>query len=154
MNVRNAILRAAPVLAEYGQIDRGILMAWLIRAGLSRDQAHDALRFIPLAFARELLVGMGVVLPDTYVRVTGGEQNERRLDEEPFFREALAMAPQVGAEIGADAFGKIAMASPELLAVNAALNAGVQADGLIASDPIIECDAIAQPRRPWWQFWR
>jgi hypothetical protein len=74
MNVRSSIQRAAPVLAQYGSIDQGILLA---------------------------------------------------------FREAAAMAPQILAELGSDAFT------------------------LVASPPLIEWpdSPPEQQQRPWWKFW-
>ena len=154
-NIAAAIRLAVPVLAERGTLDRGILMAWLIRAGLSKEQAHDAIRFIPLAFGREILNGLGVVLSDTYVRVRDGQEEERPLAAEPFYRQAAELAPT----FAADLFNPVAMQSSEFQAVNQALHAGAQPDGLVASAPVIEWERddaapAAEPSaRPWWKFW-
>lgn len=157
MNVDTAIRRAVPILAEHGSSDPSILPIWLIRAGLSREQAHDAVRFIPLAFAREILGGMGVVLSDSYIRyfAADGRSEEQELAEEEFYTEALKAVPILTSELGGDVFTKVATLSSELQAVNQALNAGVQAEGLIASQPLIEWDRPAgeSSSRPWWKFW-
>jgi hypothetical protein len=151
MNITEAIRRAVPILAEHGSTDFSMLPIWLIRGGLSRAHAHDAMRFIPLAFGREILAGMGVVLADTYVRVSDGKDEERPLADEPFFVEAsklvTAFAP--------DLFSAVAMQSSEFQAVNQALHAGAQPDGLVASPPMIEWDRpVEEPSaRPWWKFW-
>jgi hypothetical protein len=149
MNVETAIRRAVPILAERGQTD--IVMVWLIRAGLSREHAHDAMRFIPLAFGREILGGMGVALDDSYVRMSDGTQEERTLADEPFYREAQKLTTAFPPEV----FTAVAMQSSEFQAVNQALNAGAQPDGLVASPPMIEWNrpADAPSSRPWWKFW-
>lgn len=156
MNVKAAIRRAAPVLARYGTIDQGVLTAWLIRSGLSRYEAEQAARFVPLAFARPVLQGMGVQLSDTYIRMAGGTEEERKLADEPFFADAFEVAPAVMSEIGSEAFNAIVMASPELMALNDALNAGVSPDGLVASPPVVtwmSAPAEPPPAKPWWKFW-
>jgi len=157
MNVRDAIRRAAPVLAQYGQGDPQILLAGLLRAGLSNEQAHDAVRFIPLAFGRDVLDGAGVVFSDTYLRIAGPQSagEERPLNDEPFFREALSLATLVATEIGFDAFNTVAMQSSEFQALNNALNAGAQLENLIASPPAMMYDtaAAAPAKPPWWKFW-
>jgi hypothetical protein len=157
MNVRDAIRRAAPVLAQHGQVDSEFLLAWLLRAGLSKEQAHDAVRFIPLAFGRDVLEGVGVVFSDTYLRIAGAESagEERALNDEPFFREALSLAPLVASEIGFDAFNTVAMQSSEFQAINNALNAGAQVENLVASPPAMMYDATtaAPAKRPWWKLW-
>lgn len=153
MNIRDAILRAAPVLAQDGHNSE----AGLLRAGLSKEQAHDAIRFIPLAFGREVLTGVGVEFSDTYVRLVGSQQDERALNDEPFFREALALAPVVAAEAGFDVFNAIAMQSSEFQALNSALNAGAQVENLVASPPVVMCDSVAaapaKQEKPWWKVW-
>lgn len=149
MNVATAILRAAPVLARYGNADPAILKAWLLREGLSGEQAHDAARFVPLAFGREILGGMGITLADSYIRVVAGERQERPLGDEPFFREALRLAPG----LGGDVVTAVAMQSSELDAVNQALHAGANPADLVASPPVIECESVEPQKRPWWKFW-
>jgi len=156
MNVRSSIQRAAPVLAQYGSIDQGILLAWLIRSGLSRADALNAIRFVPLAFAREILSGSGVAFDDTYIRVRAdGSKEEHPLSGEPFFREAAGMASQIMAEVGSDAFTAIICLSSEFDAVNQALNAGASPEYLVASPPLVEWPDLppAQQQRPWWKFW-
>jgi hypothetical protein len=155
MNTATAIRRAIPVLAEHGSSD-DIANIWLIRAGLSRKQAHDARRFIPLAFGREILGGMGVSLPDTYYRVTGGGNEERPLANEPFFQESMQSAQALGRELGGETFTTIATQSAELQALNQALNAGASPDGLVAGSPFIEWDAALDNEveaEPWWKVW-
>jgi len=154
MNVTEAIHRAAPVIALHGDNEPVILTVWLIRAGLSRKQAHDAQRFIPLAFAREIMNGTGILLPDTYVRVESSNQEERALNDEPFFAEATRLAPSIASALGTDAFTAVAVQSSELQAFNQALHAGSQPEDLIVGPPFVQCEVIEEkPERPWWKFW-
>jgi hypothetical protein len=157
MSVAKAIRRAVPILAEHGSSDPSILVIWLIRAGLSREEAHDAVRFIPLAFGRQILSGMGVSLEDSYVRVStsDGAREEKALAGEAFFREALTAAPILAAELGGEVFTKVAMLSSEFQAVNQALHAGASPEYLVASPPQVEWSRPAGelPSRPWWKFW-
>lgn len=158
MNAAAAIRRALPVLAERGTIDAGILRAWLIRGGLSRADAAAAVRFIPLALGRAILLeGLGVVLSDTYLLVNeaAGTREEKRLAGEPFFAETMKLAPALGAEFGVDMVSAVALLSSEVQAVNAALNAGADAKDLVASLPVIPWeDGIDNaPAKPKWKFW-
>jgi hypothetical protein len=155
MNVATAIRRAIAILAEHGRTDSSILRASLLRAGLSSQQAHDAVRFVPLAFGRQILAGMGVELPDSYIRVRAvdGRREEKPLAEEPFYREALKAAPILGSELGGDVFTNVALLSSELQAVNEALNAGANPEGLVASPPLIEWNRPPSLPPPWWKFW-
>ena len=150
MNTSAAVRRAIPVLAQYGHVDPMILRAWLLRAGLSRKQAHDAARFIPILFGREILGDMGPTLSDTYIRMSDGQSTEVKLDDEEFYREALKAAPATDTET----FRSIAMRSSELQAVNNALNAGADVANLVLSPPVIEWEAgLVEEPKPWWKFW-
>lgn len=155
MNVRTAIERAVPLLAQYGNSDQEILLAWMLRNGIPRAEALQAIRFIPLAFARDVLDGMGVTLSDTYIRVVGDAQEERPLQDEPFYREALELAPVMAAEFGFDAFEAITYLSSEFQAINSALNAGASPENLVGSPPLITWpEAPPEPaKRPWWKVW-
>ncbi len=153
MDIGRSIRRAVPLLAQYGNMDQGILLAWLIRAGMSRQEAHDAMRFVPLAFGRELLKGMGVVLSPAYINMTAGAREERALDKEPFYRAAMWLASLIAKEDAA-MFSIVATQSSEVQAVNAALNGGADAAGLVASPPVIECTMpTCATLKPWWRFW-
>lgn len=151
MNVPAAIRAALPVLVQYGHVDRVVLRAWLVRYGLTNPQALAVIRFVPLAFGREVMNGMGVQFPETYVRVVGEHREERALADEPFFREAVALAPQ----LPRDAVTTIALQSAELQALNAALHGGANPQDLVAGPPVIEFEPNEREATPraWWKFW-
>ena len=138
MSVRSAIYKAVPLLARHGPQDAGILLAWLLREGLSRYDADRVIRFVPLAFGREILQGSGVTLSDTYVRIQGEQREERPLAGEEFFREASALAPTVARNFGQETFTAIVFQSSEFHAVNNALNSGASPEYLVAGPPVIE----------------
>jgi hypothetical protein len=154
VNVRTAIERAVPLLAQYGNGDQAILLASMLRDGIPRAEAEQAIRFVPLAFARDALDGMGVTLSDTYLRITGDSQEERPLQDEPFYREALALAPYMAAQFGFDAFEAVTYLSSEFQAINSALNAGASAENLVASPPAITWPTPPEAaKRAWWKVW-
>jgi hypothetical protein len=155
LNVTAAIFRAVPILAQYSDDDSGIVRIGLLRAGLSPEQTTEAVAFIPLAFGRELLTGMGVTLSDSYVQAgDGGSRVERKLADEPVFSEALKLAPRIAAEMGQGVFTAVALQSSELKAVNETLNQGADPASLVASSPVVLLPhAPAHDKRPWWKFW-
>jgi len=155
VNVTAAIFRAVPILAQYSDDDSGLVRIGLLRAGLSPEQTTEAIAFIPLAFGRELLSGMGVTLSETYMQASdGGSGVERRLADEPMFSEARKLVPRIAAEMGQGVFTAVALQSSELKAVNEALNQGADPVNLVASPPVVLLPhAPARDKRPWWKFW-
>lgn len=158
MNAAAAIRRAVPILAQYGATDREIVRVWLIRNGLSRVEAARTLRFVPLALGRAMLLsGLGMSLSDSYLMINeaAGSREERKLADEPFFAEAMRLAPALGSEFGVDAVSAVALQSFEVRAVNDALNAGAQPEDLVGSMPVVEWESGIDDavERPWWKFW-
>jgi len=155
MNVEAAIEKAVPLLAQYGGGDQAILLEWMLLRDIPRSDALQAIRFIPLAFARNVLDGMGVTLSDTYLRIVGGSQEERPLRDELFYREALELAPHMAAQFGADTFNAVVFLSSEFQAIHSALNAGASPENLVGSPPVITWpeEPPEQVKKPWWKVW-
>jgi hypothetical protein len=156
VNAAAAIRRAIPVLAEHGSVDRVILRTYLIRNGLSKLEAVAAMRFIPLALGRAILLeGLGIALPDSYLLVHGDAREERKLAGEKFFSATMWLASTLRTDYGAALLGHVALLSSEVQAVNAALNAGSRPEDLVASLPAVlwEEGVDDVPPRPWWKFW-
>src|ERR1051326_6654700 len=84
-----------------------------------------------------------------------GTREEKNLADEAFFAETMRLAPALGAELGIDVVSAVALQSSEVQAVNAALNAGAQAEDLVASLPVVTWeDGIDNaPKPPRWKFW-
>jgi hypothetical protein len=164
MTVREAILRAVPVFAAHTARGPDELRRELTRVGLSVDVAAEVVEFLPIAVARAVLQGMGVRFADHYVRRTAQGQviGEKRLDEEPVYREGLLMADEIG-RMGEAALMAVVNHSPEYLAISKALNAGTRPDQLTCSPPTMlannddrrafgDTSAGTGPK-PWWKFW-
>jgi len=156
MNAAAAVRRAVPILAEHGATDGALVRVRLIRGGLSPVDAANAVRFVPLALGRAILLGgMGMALSDSYLLVNGDERTEKALESEPFFAEAVRLAPALGAEFGIDVLSAVGLQSSEVQAVNEALHAGAQPEDLVASMPVVvwEEGIDNAPPKPRWKFW-
>jgi hypothetical protein len=163
MNVRDAILRAVPVFAAHGG-GPDELRAELVRAGLSAGLAAEVVEFLPLAVARAVLNGMGVRFADHYVRQTaqGHVIGQKRLDEEPVYREGLAMADEIG-RMGDAALTAVMSLSPEYQAISKALNSGSRPEDMTCAPPTMLAnnedrrafdDTSGGPAaKRWWKFW-
>ena len=92
--------------------------------------------FMPIAFARAQLVGMGVRCPPAYRRpVAGGQLALRRFATQPVFTAATEFAS--GGGVDQVAFLAVAARSPEFKAVNEALHAGSRPENLQLAEPIV-----------------
>ena len=164
MTVREAILRAVPVFAAHPGGGPDELRAELTKAGLPAALAADVVEFLPIAVARALLHGMGIRFADVYVRQSAQGQviGQKRLDDEPVYREGLAMADEIG-RMGDDALTAVVNFSSEYQAINKALNSGSRPENMSCSPPVMLAnndDARAfgdtpggDTRKPWWKLW-
>ena len=164
MTVREAILRAVPIFASHPGARPDDLRAELNEAGLPVALAADVVEFLPIAVARALLDGMGVRFSDHYVRQTaqGHVIGQKRLDEEPVYREGLALAHEIG-RLGDDALMAVVNYSPEYQAISKALNSGSQSHDLTCAPPTMLTNyddqrvfgdtSASAPQKPWWKFW-
>ncbi len=151
MNTPLAVRRAASVMARSGPTDHIILIALLIRAGLSKSEAESTTRFVPLAFGREVLKGAGVHFSDTYIL----DGSELRLQDDPYFADAAFLAPVIAKETGPEVITRVALLSSEFQAINNALNAGSSIEGLVLSPPVMSWpEGVPRiTKRKWWPPW-
>src|SRR5262245_39422252 len=100
MNTNDAIRRAVRVFAAHRDRDLPGLIAALERDGLPHELAVSVVEFLPMAFGRAFTEGMGVRYPDYYIRVDaqGRERARRKVLDEPVYRAARALMPEVAAE--------------------------------------------------------
>lgn len=167
MTVRDAILLAVPVFAARSRDDASAVRGELEKVGIPARLAAEVVEFLPVAFARAMLHGMGIQFADHYVRQTSGGRviGQKLLTDEPVYREGLAIAGEVSAA-GEDAFMAVAGWSPEYRAINRAMNSGAPA-GDIQCAPLVvlanhedgryfdDTSGGTQPRsKSWWRFWR
>jgi hypothetical protein len=161
MDAPTALQRAIPVFVQHAKSDLLNLRMALTIARVG-SMVEEVVEFVPLAFGRSLMDGMGITFDDEYVRMDseGRERLRRKLMDEPLYREALRIAPHVLATEGQDAFLAVAIRSAEFQAVNEALHAGSDPADLQASAPVMEWSEerhAAQPEpskaKPWWKVW-
>jgi hypothetical protein len=153
MDNSDTVTRTIDVLVQNPDAGFDALREILQREGLSPTETTRALEFIPLAFGRNFLGGMGVQFPDTYRRVdaSGREVVRKKLVFEPLFMDAAMRAPLVLMKQGQDAYMAVVLRSSEVQAVNEALNAGSDPKDLVAAEPVMLADET--PAKPWWKFW-
>src|SRR5687767_15971524 len=165
MTVRDAILLSVPVFAANTGGGPDALRAELAAAGIPPRLAAEVAEFLPLAVARAMLDGMGVHFEDHYVRTIDGGRvvGEKRLADEPVFREGLTIAGEISV-MGQDEFMAVAGWSSEYRAIQEALAAGARAEDLRCPVPVVyarggdrrafdDTSGGRQLRRAWWRFW-
>jgi hypothetical protein len=160
MDAAAALQRAIPVFIKNAPFELITVRVGLTVALIPGRLVEELVEFVPLAFGRSLMDGMGIAFDDEYVRIDaeGHERLRRKLLDEPIYRQALRIAPQVLATEGQEAFLSIAGRSAEFQAVNEALHAGSNPEDLQASAPVMqwsdERHAAPPPdTKPWWKVW-
>jgi hypothetical protein len=164
MTVREAILRAVPVFAAHTGRGPDELRIELAEAGLPVPLAAEVVEFLPIAVARAMFQGMGVRFADHYVRQTaqGRVIGQKRLDDEPVYREGLAMADEIG-RMGEDALQAVINYSPEYQAISKAISGGARPEDMTCAPPTMLANNDDRrvfggttgdaSRKPWWKFW-
>lgn len=155
---------------------------FLRRKGFSETMVDDALRFVPVAFGRVLLDGMGIQFSNQYYifEADGSLTDSGVLTHQTIYNQAVNTA--LGSR-NRHGFRALALHSAEVNAVNNALNAGSSPAGLRAG-PVVSFvgeptqegmqrvqhylspsgpsaaegkDASEEPspesKSPWWKFW-
>jgi len=157
MKADDLVTRAVAVFVNNPTADFETLRAALVSDGMSQAEAAAVLEFVPLAFGRAFLNGMGIEFPNYYVRVdaNGKEVERKQLVQEPLYLFASMQAPLVMMLQGQEAFTAIATRSAEVDAVNNALNAGADPAGLVAAPPTMMAGSTGASgeSKPWWKFW-
>lgn len=160
-----AVARAVAAFQSQPGADDDQIARVLEGGGLSELLATRLIQFLPIAFARVLLMPQGVQFPDLY-RVMGPKGvylGDYPLSEEPIFTEALAAARrEIEAGRGGAPYLAIAGRSGGYKAVMELVGKGSNIDGIVCSPPILMSDertwqrdafAVQAPRKAWWQRW-
>ena len=164
ITVAEAIRRAVPVFTAYPGEDVYVIRDELVKAGVPPRLAADVVEFLPLAVARAVMDGMGIHFAEEYVRRSpqGRVIEQKRLTDEPVYREALAAAAEISG-MGDTVFQALVERSPEYRAVRTALDGGARADDLSCGMPIMienpdDLRLFGREQRTgeksWWQFWK
>jgi hypothetical protein len=156
----------AGLLHAHADLDDPDLVRELQRQGLSADDAENAIIFLPLAFARPILVTLGVELSDEYcIRDDHGTWRWKKLSDESWYVTAARLAVATvthgyaaegcaGATLPKDVFTSVLSRSPEMGAANDALNAGKDVRGAVAGPVhLLRCADRVKPKRTW-RLWR
>lgn len=161
-----AVERALPVFAQVRAGDWAGLRAAVVKAGVTGPLAAQVLAFVPIAFGRALLDGMGIGFAPEYATADagGGSRFAGLLADHPVYAAAAARAAgMMQRQEGGDAFVAVAVWSSEFSAVSQALNAGSNPADLQGAPPLLMLDpeeaAVSvksggKPAgKPWWRVW-
>jgi hypothetical protein len=174
MTPEAAVAKLAEIAVARSEFSEDDIYAALAAAGLPDPMADRAYKFTQTAWGRSFLAGLGVQFSPEYVcfNASGEEIESGRLDDEPFYAAACALAKQYAKSTG---FQRLALMSADVRAINELLNKGSKAKDLVTSPAILFLEAptvagmekarlrIAQHmaalpkansrKKPWWRFW-
>jgi hypothetical protein len=148
---RPAVERALPAFSQVRPGDWAGLRAALVRAGLPAGRASEVSAFMPIAFGRALMDGMGVTFSPEYgvADGSGSTRTVGRLADHPVYAAAEAkVAEMMESQEDGDALVGVALWSSEFSAVNQALNAGSNPADLEAGPPLLIPDADGEAPSP------
>lgn len=163
MEIIEAIELALPVFHEHKDSTWKTLGEALKAAGIPANISDRLLEFMPLAFARAFVDGLGIEFGEYYIRFDPKTRKKvsKRLVDEPVYRESLSFAFSLIAEKKAgDEFTAVVFRSSEFVAMNKAMNEGSRPEELVSSPPVLLWDAEADERakreasKPKWKFWK
>jgi hypothetical protein len=141
--------------------------------GCAPELAAEATRFVPVAFARQFLNGMGISFSETYWKFSpdGSIQEQGSLSNHHLYSRAFELSPSL---MSKSVISNVAFRSPEANAINNALNGGAKASNLrlaplafFLGEPTESGYAKAQEHiraflsakpsapssKPWWKVW-
>jgi hypothetical protein len=164
MEILAAVELAVPVFHAHKNSTWKTLGDALQEAGIPKAISNRLLEFMPLAFARVFLDGLGIEFGEYYIRFDSKTNRKisKKLVDEPVYRESFAFASSLLAEQKAgDELISIVSRSSEFVAMNKAMNDGSRPEDLISSPPVLlwdeetenQIDAAGQTKSKW-KFWK
>jgi hypothetical protein len=178
MNIEDLVTQYTKLAIENQGCSDEELLSGLCSLGLPADQALEAVRFIPIAFARHFLDGMGITFSERYwvFSPAGKEVSSGSLTSNPIFHMASELAPKL---LTKPAIEQIVFRSAEANSVNQALNSGSKSQNLqlapvvlftgtptamgleLAQSKIssflrneLAKEPIVQAKKSWWRIWQ
>src|SRR5882724_10241325 len=97
--IEEAIRAALPLLAD-GVADHDVVQQLTAR-GVAAPAAEQVIAFVPLAFGRVFLDGLGITFADDYTVPQNGQNVTKPLKTHPVFRAAQSAAVKAQREEGA-----------------------------------------------------
>ena len=159
------VLNAAAVMHAHCELDDGELVARLCEAGLSEEEAEHVIVFLPLAFARPILLRMRVAVHPRFIAETrAGKRITLQLADQPWYAVALRVAVATvthgyategcaGQTLAKDVFTSVLSRSPEIGVVSQ-FTGGEDLSGVVISEVVVlRLPAESFERKPRWKFW-
>ncbi len=173
MNPLTAVHQSLPAFSSVRTGDWAALEAAIVRAGVPAPVAAEVIAFMPIAFGRVLLDGMGIEFSPEYSTPASAAEGRTAgmITEHPMYVAAYMTASGMfSRQEGGDSLVNTAVWSAEFSAVNQALHAGSDGADLVAGPPLIigldgsgpadraasgaaAAPADAKKARPWWRVW-
>jgi hypothetical protein len=178
MTPEDAVTRLAEIVAPRAEFSEDEIYAAMTAAGIPDGVADRAYKFTQTAWGRAFLAGMGIQFhPDYLCFNAGGDVTESGpLADEPYFAAASRL---VGRFTQSPGFGRLALMSADVNAVNNALHAGSKPENLAMGPAALFLEAAtpaglekarrvlsehlsrrrpttpseSAPEKPWWRFW-
>lgn len=149
------LAHAAAILGSEGVTDKEI-EAGMLALFPDPMAARRAIDWIPEAFAFVLVPHIAEVeLPTTFTaKARNGTWMRFETSVEPVFAKAVRLGTHLYHSGNRDAFGRIALRSAMMVAVNRALNAGHGIAGATLSGPAllgVPAEFYLPPGKPWWR---
>jgi hypothetical protein len=138
--ILEAMQLAIPVFAEYKDSDPFELKEALIKTDIAPWLAEKLLQFMPLAFARVYMNGMGIKFADDYICLNPQTKKEilKRFDDEPVYQDSLEVAFYIiNNNLVSEAFQAIIFRSCELNALNNLLAKGSNPENILVGPPVL-----------------
>jgi hypothetical protein len=166
MEILVAVQMAVPVFHAHKNSTWKTLGDALQEAGIPKAISNRLLEFMPLAFARVFLDGLGIEFGEYYIRFDSKTNRKisKKLVDEPVYRDSLSFASALIAEQNAgDEFISVVSRSSEFVAMNKAMNDGSRPEDLVSSPPVLlwdeetdnQTDAAGQGQtKSKWKFWK
>jgi hypothetical protein len=155
-----AVKIALPIFAEHKNSWDNLTNA-LDNSEIPHSLTDSLLEFMPLAFGRVLLDGMGIEFSNFYVRFdaeTGRKQKKLFIDNS-VYQELFEVASYIVTnKMAGEAFTAVALRSSEVMSVNDLLKKGSNPKDLVLSPPYMQWDENdgleVKNERSWRRFWK
>ena len=161
MDIEKEVTRYVELTAEHEDGDLDSLVHRLMSDGITETEAEALIAFVPMGFAHELLSGVGVTLPETFLvrdfdtgaSASGMLKNERVYEASRALARRMLDAPPTR-----ERAIRVAEQSAECAAVRELCPDGQNINGCVLTEPVVMRLPIDYVRKPQsgrrWRFWK